>query len=57
MVYSTFKQHDEFDKAFDFDRSFFGYHDKWEQMSPMIYLRNLARYIVYFGLFLNLMGI
>lgn len=57
MVYSYFKKHDDYDRIMDFDRSFFGYHDDVEQKQPMIILRNTAKYILYFGLFLHLLQI
>ena len=28
-VYTYFKRHDDYDRILDFDRSYFGYHDKW----------------------------
>jgi len=41
----------------DFDRSFFGYHDDIEQKDPMIKLRLIGKWILYFGLLLFLLEI
>jgi len=57
MVYSYFKRHDDYDRIMDFDRSFFGYHDDIEQKDPMIKLRLIGKWILYFGLLLYLLEI
>jgi len=43
--------------VFDWDRSYFGYHDSWIQKAPTAYLRDFARYILYFGLLMSMLGI
>jgi len=56
-VYAYFKNHDDYDRVLDFDRTFFGYFDEELQRWPLDALRVLSRVILYVGLLLYLLGI
>ena len=51
------KRHDDFDRVMDFDRSFFGYPDKFWSEQPLWWLRGIAKVILYAGLLLFLLEI
>lgn len=57
MVYSYFKQHDDYDRIMDFDKSFFGYFDDQLEKAPLYFMRDAARYLLYLGLLLYMLKV
>jgi hypothetical protein len=57
VAYGYHKKHDDFDRIMDTDRTFFGYFDDVLQLKPLFVLRDASKYLLYAGLFFNIMGI
>ena len=55
--YSFLKKHDDYDRIMDFDRSYFGHHSKYWTEQPLWILRDIAKHILYIGLFLHMLKI
>ena len=55
MVYSYHKQHDDYDRIMDFDRSFFGYYDDQLEKMPLYLIRDISKYLMYLGLLMYML--
>ena len=57
IIYTYHKNHDDFDRIMDFDRTFFGYYDSSLSGKVLYGVRDAARYLLYAGLLLHLLQI